>query len=159
MKKIETRGRKGLYETKIKPFLEDIKTQLGQGPSEEDLAKFYDISYASWKNYKRDHKEFREIIEKSKDRQKFDLICNAFKVSMGYEYTETTVVTEKRGEDITIRKTVATKYARPDSGMLQFLLINRFYNEFAKDPHAVALRKEALALQKKGIIYEDYEVL
>ncbi len=156
---VETRGRKTIYPTKIKPYLEEITDRLGKGPTEEDLAKFYGISYASWKNFKRDYPEFRKAIEKGKEEQKFNLVCSAFKSAMGYEYEEVTTITEKRGEDVMVRKTIAKKHARPDSGMLQFLLINRFYNEFLKDPHAIALRKEALELQKKGIIYEDFEVL
>ena len=41
-------------------------------------------------------------------------------------------------------------YQKPDAGMLQFLLINRLPDDFARDPHAVELRKKALELAEKG---------
>ena len=156
--RVETRGRKTIYPTKIEPYLKEIRDRIGNGITEKDLAKFYEVSSASWKNFKRDYPEFRKAIEKGKEEQKFNLVCSAFKAAMGYEYEEITTITEKRGEYVMVRKKVARKHARPDGGMLQFLLINRFYNEFLKDPHAIALRKEALELQKKGLI-EDVELV
>ncbi len=149
---VETRGRKSVYETKIKPHLSEITERIGKGAIESELYAWYDISYATWRNHKNKHKEFAEAIERGREKQKFNLLFAAFKSAIGYEYSEETIMTETRGDITTVRKTVAKKHSRPDSGMIQFLLINRFYDEFQKDPHATAIRREALELQKKGLI-------
>ena len=41
--------------------------------------------------------------------------------------------------------------------MIQFLLINRFCGEFARDPQAIELRKKALELAERGVIPPDSE--
>ena len=39
--------------------------------------------------------------------------------------------------------------------MIQFLLINRFTDDFARDPQIVALRKKALELAEQGKLPPD----
>ena len=41
--------------------------------------------------------------------------------------------------------------------MIQFLLINRFSGEFARDPQAIELRKKALELAKDGKLPDGWE--
>lgn len=45
------------------------------------------------------------------------------------------------------------RYARADAGMIQFLLINRYPEDFARDPQVLSLRKEAL--KSKGDNADD----
>ena len=74
---------------------------------------------------------------------------------MGYYYEEvetSTVMID--GKPCTKTKTVR-KHSKPDAGMIQFLLINRFTAEFARDPQAVELRKKALELAEQGKFPRD----
>ena len=56
--------------------------------------------------------------------------------------------------NITGTKTkIVKRYARADAGMIQFLLINRYPEDFARDPQVLSLRKEAL--KSKGDNADD----
>ena len=55
-------GRKGKYESLIKPKFNEIKESLNGGASEEQVAKSLGISYSAWNKYKREHQEFYELV-------------------------------------------------------------------------------------------------
>ena len=76
---------------------------------------------------------------------------------MGYDYTETTTVEfkDKEGNVTGSKTTTYTRHAKADGNMIQFLLINRFSDEYARDPQAIELRKKSLELAERGIIPPD----
>ncbi len=142
------------YGKKVEPFLAEIKKYIRCGVTEEQLCEFYQVGKTSWAKYKKDNPEFAETVCNARAELKTDLINQAYKVAMGFEYTETKTTTEKDKEGNILKTTemVHERYARPDAGMIEFLLINRFPSEFARDPQAIALRKKALELAEKGVI-------
>lgn len=151
-KPAQKRGQKDEYDNKVKPYLSDIAKYHRCGVTEGQLAEYYDVGKTTWAKYKKEHPEFSETLLKAKQQLKTDLINQSFKVAMGYEYEEEKTETyfDKNGNPKG-SKTVKTKhYAKPDAGMLEFLLINRFPEEFARDPHAIELRKKALELAEQG---------
>lgn len=111
----------------------------------------------SWAKYKKENPELAETLCKAKQEFKTELINNAYKVAMGYEYTEETTeeIVSKSGVVIGTKTKRYTRYAKPDAGMIQFLLINRFTDDFARDPQIVALRKKALELAEQGKLPPD----
>ena len=101
--------------------------------------------------YKKTFNELNDTLLRAKQALKVGLINKAYEVAMGYEYTETQTTTSVDDEGKESTKTVELKkYAKPDAGMLQFLLINRFSDEFARDPQNLELKKKALELAKSG---------
>lgn len=149
------RGAKSQYANKVLPYLSDIERYIHYGVTEGDVCKYYGVSKTQWAQYKKDYPELTETLYRAREAQKGDLIDNAYRVAMGYYYEEieTTTVTIN-GKQYPKTKTVR-KYAKPDAGMIQFLLINRFSGEFARDPQAIELRKKALELAKDGKIPPD----
>ncbi len=149
------KGRKYLYETKIKPYLSDIKRYVECGVTEAQLCAYYKVSKTQWTQYKHNETELSELLLQAKQVLKFNLVNKAYEAAIGGTYEEVTVVeyyTLENGEKVITsgKTTTTTKYNKPDVGMLQFLLINRFPEDFMRDPQTVALRKKALELAEKG---------
>lgn len=149
------RGAKSQYANRVLPYLTEIERYVHYGVTEGDICKYYGIGKTQWAQYKKDNPELSETLYRAREAQKEDLIDNAYRVAMGYHYVETetsTVMIDGKPCKKTVEK---RKYAKPDTGMLQFLLINRFTAEFARDPQMVALRKKALELAEQGKIPPD----
>ena len=146
------RGVPSEYPTKILPYLSDIKKYARCGVTEGQLAEYYGVGKTSWAKYKKEYPEFAETLSEAKREFKTDLCNKSYEVAMGYEYEETTTVTIKDtdGKVTGTKTTVHKRHAKADAGMLQFLLINRFSDEFARDPQMVELRKKALELAEEG---------
>ena len=153
------RGCPSEYANKVKPYLADIARYTRCGVTEGQLCEYYDVGKTSWAKYKKENPELAETLFKAKQEFKTDLINKSFTVAMGYDYEEeTTVTTKDTNGNITGTKTTKhRRHAKADAGMIQFLLINRFKEEFARDPQIIALRKKALELAEKGKIPPDTE--
>ena len=154
------RGRRGCpseYANKVKPYLDDIARYVRCGVTEGQLCAYYDVGKTSWAKYKKDNPELAETLYKAKQEFKTELVCDAYKVSHGYEYTETVVeeIKDTDGKLISVKTKTYTRYASPDGGMIEFLLLNRFKDEFARDPQIVELRKKNLELAEQGKLPPD----
>ncbi len=149
------RGTPSQYANKVKPYLADIERYVRYGVTEGDICAYYGVGKTQWAQYKKDNPELTETLLRAREAQKDDLLNNAYRVAIGYYYEEThttTVVIDGKPHTKTYTD---RKYAKPDAGMIQFLLINRFSGEFARDPQAVELRKKALELAKDGKLPPD----
>lgn len=146
------RGVPSEYPIKIQPYLSEIGKYARCGVTEGQLAEYYGVGKTSWAKYKKENPEFDETLSVAKREFKTDLCNRSYEVAMGYDYTEETTVTVKdtKGNVTGTKTTVHRRHAKADAGMLQFLLINRFSDEFARDPQVLALRKRALELAEAG---------
>ena len=151
------RGAKSQYANKVLPYLAEIERYIHYGVTEGDICDFYGVGKTQWAEYKKKYPELTETLSRARAAQKKDLLDNAFRVAIGYEYEEeyTEEIKDKNGAVIGSKTRKQKKYAKPDAGMLQFLLINRFTAEYARDPHMVELRKKALELAEQGKIPPD----
>ena len=152
-------GSPSQYASKVKPYLEDIARYTRCGVTEGQLCEFYNVGKTQWAQYKKDNAELNETLLKAKQELKTDLINKSYEVAVGYTYEETTTVEykDKEGNVKNIKTTTYKRHAKADAGMLQFLLINRFPEEFARDPQMLELRKKALKLQEQGKIPPNTE--
>ena len=151
------RGAKSQYANKVLPYLAEIERYIHYGVTEGDICDFYGVGKTQWAEYKKKYPELTETLSRARAAQKKDLLDNAFRVAIGYEYEEeyTEEIKDKNGAVIGSKTRKQKKYAKPDAGMLQFLLINRYTAEYARDPHMVELRKKALELAEQGKIPPD----
>ncbi len=145
------------YADKVKPFLQDIERYARCGVTEGELCAFYGVGKTQWAKYKKDNPELSETLYKAKAELKTDLINKSYNVAMGYDYEEETTVTlkDKQGNVTGSKTTKFRRHAKADAGMIQFLLINRYPSEYARDPQAIELRKKALELAKEGKISSE----
>ena len=152
-------GNPSLYLEKIYPYLSDIGRYIRCGVTEGQLASYYNVGKTSWAKYKKEYPEMNETVNKAKTEFKTEIVSKAYEVAMGYEYTESTTVDlfDNDGKKVGTKTTTYKKYAKADAGMLQFLLINRIPDEFARDPQILELRKKALELAEKGQMAPEME--
>lgn len=152
-------GNPSLYLEKIYPYLSDIGRYIRCGVTEGQLASYYNVGKTSWAKYKKEYPEMNETVNKAKTEFKTEIVSKAYEVAMGYEYTESTTVDlfDNDGKKVGTKTTTYKKYAKADAGMLQFLLINRIPDEFARDPQILELRKKALELAEKGKMAPEME--
>lgn len=139
-----------LYNTVIKPNLDEIKRYISCGVTEEQLYTFYGISKSQWWRYKKQYKELSDLIVTAKNKLKADLICKAYQVAMGYTLSDEKkiYVYDEKGENPKIVQAIIhTKQVKADANMLMWLLINRFPSEFARDPQILELKRKAQAVQ------------
>lgn len=141
------------YDELIKPHLDDIKRYVSHGVTEEEVRNFYGIGKTMWYEYKKRYSELNELLCNAKQICRVNLLNRAFEVANGYEYTETTTeeVKDKDGNITGTKTKVVKRYARADAGMIQFLLINRYPEDFARDPQILSIRKESLKNKNNDI--------
>ena len=125
------------------------------------MCAYYNVSKTQWIQYKKNNPELNELLCNAKKQLYTELVNKAYEIATGGTYVETTTVVYyeiKDGKKIETggKTTTHTRHSKPDAGMLQFLLINRFPEDFAKDPQVIALRKKAMELaEKKGTPLPD----
>jgi hypothetical protein len=151
------RGSPSQYPVKVLPYMADIARYTKCGVTEGQLCLYYGVGKTQWVQYKKDFPELAETLFKAKQEFKTDVINKSYEVAMGYEYAETVTVDLKdtSGNVVGHKVTTYKKFAKPDAGMLQFLLINRFPTEYARDPQSIELRKKALELAEQGKMPPD----
>lgn len=150
------RGRKGKYETYVKPHFEKIEKWLNGGASEAQVAEALGISYASFNNYKRDYKELREICEKPRVGVVLELRSALVKRALGYEYEEKKQYITKDAEGKQkVHTEIMTKQALPDTTAI-FGALNLYDPEYVKDKKAHELKEQELELRKQMAEAKDW---
>lgn len=165
------RGRQSKYETDIKPNLSLI-SEMARTMTEKQIAKYFNVSYTgSWCEYKKTYPELAEAIKKGRLNLVPELRSALIKKAVGYDYTETKVVTEKielpdemytalreagfSPEEIGAAKTIKTevihKKVPPDVAAINLALKNYDKENWANDPQTLELKKKELELREKQI--------
>lgn len=141
-------GRKGKYETHVKPFLPQI-AEWFELLSESQIAGKLGISVASFENYKKAYPELRECMKRSKEHLAEELKKNLKKKAQGFYYEESrTYVKREGGKTVKITETFK-KYAQPDTGAIHLLLKN-IDDEWRNDDRAsYDMKREKIELEKQ----------
>ena len=144
-------ARQNNYEKIIQPRINEIKEHISNGCTEKQIIEYLKISKSAWIGYKHKYSEFNEILEDAQKENYMSLVNIAYKVARGYDYNETKEKYEKdkNGKEILTSRQIIHKHAKPDPGMIQFLLINRHPDEWARDPQVLELKRELLELKKE----------
>lgn len=152
----EKRGRKGLYETHVKPFFEQIDKMLNDGASEEQVAESLGISYSSFNNYKKQHKELDELCSKPRTNLVEDLRSALVKRALGFKYEEKRqYITEDADGNKKKHTEIITKEALPDTTAI-FGALNLYDEEYVKDKKAYELKEQELELRKMALEMKDW---
>lgn len=142
-------------------FLEDITRYYACGVTEKQLYTFYGVGKTQWTRYKKENPELTDALSKAKVQFSVGLVNKAYQIAIGYDYEETKVVEYFDANGVVTGKKVTTAHlhAKADAGMLKFLLINRFPDEWANDPQILELRQKALEMAKASNLPIDAEGL
>lgn len=163
-------GRKGKYETHIKPYFAEI-LEMCQTMTENQIAEKLGVGASTFAYYKTQFPELSEILKKGRRNLVADLRSALIKKAKGYEYTETKTVeeavrwpdemyamlidagfTREQIESSRLVKTeVAHKQASPDVAALNLALKNYDAENWSNDPQMLKIRKKELELKERQI--------
>lgn len=141
-------GRKGKYETHVKPRLEEIE-EWYELLTEEQIAKKLGISVASFENYKNTFPELREALKRGRETLVEELKNTLKKKAKGYNYEETkTYIKKEGGKEIQVIEKYK-KYSHPDTAAIHLLLKNLDENWRNEDMATMKLKEEKLKLDRE----------
>lgn len=163
-------GRKGKYETYVKPNLALI-SEMCRTMTEAQIAEALGIGKSTFAYYKTEFPELEEALKKGKQNLVAELKSSLIKKANGYEYTERKITTEKvswpdelytmlleagftpdqieRAE--LIKTEIAHKQMSPDVAAINLALKNYDKENWANDPQMLDIRKQELKLREKQI--------
>ena len=144
------RGRKGRYETWVKPRFHDIKKWLDEGATEKQVANKLNIKYSTWNKYKTEHEEFKALCNSPREKLIADLKGALVKKALGFTYEEKKQVMREdseSGKSVLVTE-IYTKYQPPDTVAI-FGALNEYDKNYIKDRANYDLKKQELALREK----------
>ena len=148
-------GRKGKYESLVKPFLADIKTWY-QDFTESEIADKLGVSVAAFEKYKREHEELRNSLFAGKAELICDLRRSLKKKAKGFHYKETKrVIREIDGKRTQVIEEY-DRYSPPDTGAIHLLLKNLDDNWRNDDKTTIDLKRAKLDLEKTKAENENW---
>jgi hypothetical protein len=156
-------GRKGKYETHIKPHFAKIERWLNQGASEKQVAENLGISYASWNNYKIQHKELDDLCKKPRTELVEDLKSALIRKAKGFTYEEKEQYITQEVDPVTkqpigkpvMRTKIVTKQALPDTTAI-FGALNIYDKDYVKDRKQYELKQQELELRRMSAEMKDW---
>ena len=152
------RGRKGIYELKIKPRFSDIEKWLKGGATEKQVSQALGIAYSTFNKYKAMHEEFDTLV-RTVDRSEIilDLRSALLKKAMGFTYEEKKqyIKRDEDGNQNTYTE-ITTKYSLPDVAAINLALKNYDTDNWANDPAQLELKKQELELKKQQLEKDNW---
>lgn len=106
------------------------------------------VSYASWKEYKKQYPDLLAVIKKGRYSLVNELRGTLIKRAKGFQYEERKVI--KEGGKV-VREEVTIKTAMPDVAALNLCLKNYDSDNWANDPQMIKLRQRELDLRERQI--------
>lgn len=142
-------GRKGKYETHVKPYFDQIVKWLNDGATEAMIADQLGIAESTWHDYKNKYSEFAELFKKGRPDLVKDLRGALVKRAKGYDYDEVTetVKQTKSGKVVTIEK--RKKHMPPDVAALNLALKNYDDTWHNDDMKTLTMRERELDIKEK----------
>lgn len=150
------RGRKSVYDTKIKPRFDDILYWLRHGATEKQIYENLDIDKVTFYKYKKEKIEFFNLLKKGQESLVEQLRGALIKKALGFEYKEIKRFTKiEKGKQVqTIEET--TKQSLPDVAAANLLLKNYDKENWSNDPRNDDIKREELELKKKLFDKENW---
>lgn len=151
---------KSKYDSHVKPHLEKI-TKWTEDLTDEQIAARLKISRKSFIEYKKQHPELVEALEKGKKRLVVELKDTLKKKAKGFYYEEVKTVKihnpDSEAEQEWIEKIeVNRKYAQPDTGAAHLLLKNLDPEWRNDDAETMKLKRKTVELQQQKLEQDNW---
>lgn len=151
---------KSKYDSHVKPHLEKI-TKWTEDLTDEQIAARLKISRKSFIEYKKQHPELVEALEKGKKRLVVELKDTLKKKAKGFYYEEVKTVKihnpDSDAEPEWIEKIeINRKYAQPDTGAAHLLLKNLDPTWRNDDAETMKLKKQQVEIQKQKLEQDNW---
>lgn len=151
---------KSKYDSHVKPHLDKI-TKWTEDLTDEQIAARLKISRKSFIEYKKQHPELVEALEKGKKRLVVELKDTLKKKAKGFYYEEVKTVKihnpDSEAETEWIEKIeINRKYAQPDTGAAHLLLKNLDPEWRNDDAETMKLKRKQVELQKQKLDQDNW---
>ncbi len=144
-------GRKNLYETRVKPYLQEISEWYQEFDEGQIAREKLHISVSTFENYKNKYPELRAALIRGKETLESDLKASLKKKAKGFYYTETkTCIREVNGKKEKVIEKYE-RYAQPDTGAIHLLLKNISDEWRNDDMTTVELKRKQIELTERKI--------
>lgn len=151
---------KSKYDSHVKPHLDKI-TKWTEDLTDEQIAARLKISRKSFIEYKKQHPELVEALEKGKKRLVVELKDTLKKKAKGFYYEEVKTVKihnpDSDAEPEWIEKIeINRKYAQPDTGAAHLLLKNLDPTWRNDDAETMKLKKRQVDIQQQKLDQDNW---
>ena len=151
---------KSKYDSHVKPHLDKI-TKWTEDLTDEQIAARLKISRKSFIEYKKQHPELVEALEKGKKRLVVELKDTLKKKAKGFYYEEVkTVKIHNPDSDAELewieKVEINRKYAQPDTGAAHLLLKNLDPTWRNDDAETMKLKKQQVEIQKQKLEQDNW---
>lgn len=142
-------GRKSVYDTNIKPYLDKIKDWRKVGATVENICEALGVSKATFFKYLKEKKEFSDAYKKGTFELCMDLRGELVKLAMTHT-VETVKVYKKKDEETGHITEYQEKLVKEISGNIAAinLLLKNLDKEWANDPQSLDIKKQELEIKK-----------
>lgn len=142
-------GRPSIYESKIKPHIEEIKKAVASGATVEEIATAFDISVSSIYKYKSQKKELKEAFTRGRGKIIIEIKGALLKKALGYEYEEKKqYITEDESGRKKKHTEIMTRHMPPSETAAAMLLRNYDQSWLDKDNISTQLKQQEMELKK-----------
>lgn len=157
-KKRPNAGRPNMYETVIKPHIEEIKEMLANGMQEQEIARTFGINPATLCEYKKRYPEFAKTVSEARIKKVGEVKAALLKKALGFEYEETKTYIKKDAETGKMAQYTekTKKYCPPDTGAIAMYLRNYDSSWHDKDSIEIEFRKMEMELRKQMAEAKDW---
>lgn len=151
---------KSKYDSHVKPHLDKI-TKWTEDLTDEQIAARLKISRKSFIEYKKQHPELVEALEKGKKRLVVELKDTLKKKAKGFYYEEVKTVKihnpDSEADTEWIEKIeINRKYAQPDTGAAHLLLKNLDPEWRNDDAETMKLKRKTVELQQQKLEQDNW---
>lgn len=155
-------GAKNKYEQMVKPYLNLINQKVREGITESEIAKALGISVASLNNYKNQHQELVDALNKNKGADVLQGLVNAgIEAAKGYykENETVTMVADDNGKPTIKQKTITKTWFPPNPVLHKFYVLN-FGKEqgLVNDPLDYELKKQKQEFDEEQAKAKNWDV-
>lgn len=155
-------GAKNKYEQMVKPYLQLINKKVREGITESEIAKALGISVATLNNYKNQHPELVDALNKNKGADVLqDLVNAGIEAAKGYykENETVTMVADDNGNPTIKQKTVTKTWFPPNPVLHKFYVLN-FGKEqgLVNDPLDYELKKQKQEFDEEQAKAKNWDV-
>lgn len=142
-------GRKSIYDTEIKPHLEEIKEAAKKGATVAEIAAALGIAESTLYKYKAEKTELSAAFTCGRANIVIEIRGALLKKALGYEYQEKKqyIKKDEDGESVTYTE-ITTKHQAPSETAGAMLLRNYDENWLDKDSVTTQLKQQELELKK-----------
>lgn len=142
-------GRKSVYDTNIKPYLEKIKEWRKVGATVDNICEALGVSKATFFKYLKEKEEFSDAYKKGTFELCMDLRGELVKLAKTHT-VETVKVYKKKDEETGHITEYQEKLVKEVSGNIAAinLLLKNLDKDWANDPQSLDIKKQELEIKK-----------